>query len=162
YTRANSYLNEVIDDREGIPITLSVLYIELARRLGLNIVGVGLPGHFVVRHLPAKGESQLIDVYDGGKPLSRDDAGQIVQRLTGQAIQPGQLAAVSKKAIVIRMLHNLVNVARSERDADGMLRYLDALLAVEPSAPEERVTRAVLRAQTGDRAGALEDADWVL
>ena len=65
YNRANSYLNEVLDDREGLPITLSVVYIELARRIGLKVEGVGLPGHFVVRHVPAEGEPQLIDVYDG-------------------------------------------------------------------------------------------------
>ena len=56
YNRANSHLSEVLDDREGLPITLSVLYIELGRRLGLKIEGVGMPGHFVVRHVPAKGE----------------------------------------------------------------------------------------------------------
>src|SRR5439155_20180561 len=67
YHRSNSYLNEVIDDREGLPITLSVLYIELARRVGLKVEGVGLPGHFVVRVLPSKGEPQFIDVFEGGK-----------------------------------------------------------------------------------------------
>src|SRR5690606_2448324 len=74
YNRANSYLNRVIDDREGLPITLSVLYIELGQRLGLKLHGVGLPGHFVVRHVPAEGEPQLIDVFEGGQPLSREDA----------------------------------------------------------------------------------------
>ncbi len=61
YSRSNSYLNEVIDDREGMPITLSVLYIELARRLEAAVVGLGLPGHFMVRHEPAKGKRQIID-----------------------------------------------------------------------------------------------------
>src|SRR5216684_5716061 len=61
YNRSNSYLNEVLDDREGIPITLSVLYIELARRVGLKVVGIPLPGHFVVEFLPEKGEGKLID-----------------------------------------------------------------------------------------------------
>src|SRR4029077_16882513 len=55
YNRANSYLNDVIDDREGLPITLSVLYMELARRIGVKVVGVGLPGHFVVKNIRAKG-----------------------------------------------------------------------------------------------------------
>ena len=74
YHKSNSYLNEVIDDREGIPITLSVLYMEVAKRLGLKVVGVGFPGHFMVRHIPAKGEAKLIDVYDGGKEMARADA----------------------------------------------------------------------------------------
>ena len=64
YHRSNSYLNEVIDDREGLPITLSVLYMEMARRLGLKVVGVGLPGHFVVRFEPKMGETQLLDPFE--------------------------------------------------------------------------------------------------
>jgi serine protease Do len=162
YTRANSYLNEVIDDREGLPITLSVLYIELSRRLGLNVAGVGLPGHFIVKYLPLKGEGQLVDVYDGGKRLSRDDAAQIVRRIGDQPLLPKHLAAVPKKAIIVRMLHNLLNVARGERDGESMLRYLDAIVAIAPTSAEERVARAVLRVQAGDRRGALEDADWLL
>ena len=55
YNRANSYLNEVLDDREGLPITLSMVYMELGRRLGLNLVGIGLPGHFVVGHADGDG-----------------------------------------------------------------------------------------------------------
>jgi len=162
YTRANSYLNEVIDDREGLPITLSVLYMELARRLGLNVVGVGLPGHFIVKHVSPKGEERLIDVYDGGKTLTKKDAVAIVSRITEQPLLPEHFAAVSKKGIILRMLHNLLNVARAEQDADGMVRYLDAILAVQPASTEERVARALLRMEQGDQKGALEDADWLL
>ena len=71
YSRSNSYLNEVLDDREGIPITLAVLYMELASRLKLRVVGLGLPGHFMVRHQPkGKGEGQIIDVFDNGRFLT--------------------------------------------------------------------------------------------
>jgi serine protease Do len=159
YSRANSYLNEVIDDREGLPITLAVLYMELARRLDLNVVGVALPGHFVVRHEPAKGAAQLIDVYEGGKPLTAKDAETLVQELTGHAPEAKDLETVAKKAIVRRMLHNLLSAARREEDQPGMLRYLDALLAVEPASHEERWVRAVLRYQAGQRVGALADCD---
>src|SRR5581483_1333230 len=122
YNRSNSYLNEVIDDREGLPITLSVLYLELARRLGVKVVGVGLPGHFVVKHVPAKGEPRLIDVYDGAKPLSREEAAKKVEAITGEPLRDEHLAAVTKRAIIVRMLHNLLGVARSERDGKAMLR----------------------------------------
>src|SRR5438045_2352371 len=74
YHRANSFLNRVIDDREGLPITLSVLYIELGSRLNLKVEGVGLPAHFVVRHVPADGQPQLIDVFEGAAPLTREAA----------------------------------------------------------------------------------------
>src|SRR5262249_60989892 len=74
YHRSNSYVNEVLDDREGLPITLSVIYIELARKIGLKVVGVGLPGHFVVRHEPSAGEGELIDVYLRGQGVPREPA----------------------------------------------------------------------------------------
>jgi S1-C subfamily serine protease len=162
YTRANSYLPEVIDDREGLPITLAVLYIELAGRLGVKVEGVGLPGHFVVRHVPAKGQPQLIDVYEGGKRIDRAEAARRVEAITGEPLRDEHLAAVGKRAVVVRMLHNLLNVARGERDAAGMLRYLDAILAVTPDSGPERGLRAGLRYQAGDRSGALRDVDWLL
>jgi regulator of sirC expression with transglutaminase-like and TPR domain len=162
YNRSNSYLSEVIDDREGIPITLSVLYIELARRLGVRLEGVGLPGHFVVRHVPAKGEPQLIDAYEGGQPLTREEAAKKVRDITDRPLREEHLKAVSKRAIVVRMLHNLRNVAEEEKDKDGMLRYLSAIVAVDAEAVQERAMRMFLRYQTGDREGALQDVDWLL
>jgi serine protease Do len=162
YHRSNSYLSEVIDDREGLPITLSVLYIELARRLGLKVEGVGLPGHFVVRHVPAKGEAQIIDVYEGGTPLSREEAGKKAEEITGRPPREEHFKAIEKKAVVVRMLHNLLNVAQKERDAAGMLRYLDAILTVSPDAGEEHAMRAGVRYQQGDREGALADMDWLI
>jgi regulator of sirC expression with transglutaminase-like and TPR domain len=162
YNRANSYLNEVIDDREGLPITLSVLYIEMAKRLGVRVVGVGLPGHFVVRTAPAEGEGQLIDVFDGGKLWTRDEADKKVRAITGKPLEEEQLRPMTRRAIVVRILHNLLGVARGERDADGALRYLDVIVAVEPTAAGDRWLRAGLRAGTGQKAGALEDAAWLL
>jgi regulator of sirC expression with transglutaminase-like and TPR domain len=162
YHRSNSYLNDVIDDREGLPITLSVLYIELARRIGVKVVGVGLPGHFVVKHIPAKGEPQLIDVFDSGRLMSREDAEKRVKDITDQPLKEEHLAPASKKAIIVRMLHNLMGIARSERDAEGMLRYVDAMVAVDPKSGEERWLRAQLRYHTGRREEAIADTDWLL
>jgi regulator of sirC expression with transglutaminase-like and TPR domain len=162
YHRSNSYLNEVIDDREGLPITLSVLYMEVARRVGLKIVGVGLPGHFVVKHVPAKGEEALLDVFEGGVPMTREEAERRVKAATGGPLRDEHLAAATKKAILVRMLHNLMGLARAEKDADGMLRYLDAMLTIQEDAAEERWLRAVLRYQTGQREGVMEDTDWLL
>jgi len=112
YNKANSYLNEVLDDREGIPITLSILYMELARRMGVKVVGVGLPGHFVVQHMPVKGEGQLFDIYEGGRPLTPKEARQLVRDYTDRPAQDADFAPVSKKAIIVRMLHNLMGIAR--------------------------------------------------
>jgi serine protease Do len=161
YSKSNSYLNEVIDDREGLPITLSVLYIEIARRLKLPVVGVALPGHFVVRHEPADGPAQIVDVYDG-KLMSREQAEKKVKQITGRDATDKDFEPVTKKAIVVRMLHNLINVAASEKDGDAMLRYLDGILAIDPAAHEERWARAKLRAFAEQRAGSLEDCELLL
>jgi serine protease Do len=161
YSKSNSYLNEVMDDREGLPITLSVLYIEIARRLKLNVVGVPVPGHFVVRHEPAGEKPQIIDVFDG-KLLSRGDAEAKVKKVTGRAPEDADFEPVTKKAIVVRMLHNLMNVAKSERDGDSMLRYLDGIVAVDPEAYEERWARANYRYFSGLREGSLADCEHLL
>jgi regulator of sirC expression with transglutaminase-like and TPR domain len=162
YNRSNSYLNEVIDDREGLPITLSILYLELARRLGVPVAGVGLPGHFIVKYIPGKGEPQLIDVYEVAKPMSREEASQLVESYTGKPLRDEQLAPISKKAVLVRMLHNLLRFPREERDSKGMLRYLDTILTISPDAPEERWMRALLRQNIGQKEGALADVRWLL
>jgi serine protease Do len=164
YTRNNSYLNEVIDDREGLPITLSVLYIEVARRVGLNVVGVPLPGQFMVRHEPPGGmKHQLVDVYAGGKLVSKEEASKTVEKITGEPIKAEHLKAITKKGIILRMLRNLANVAQQEQDLDSMLNYLDTVVAVDPQAHDERWVRAVLRWKAGvQRDSALADLDWFL
>jgi regulator of sirC expression with transglutaminase-like and TPR domain len=162
YNKSNSYLNEVIDDREGLPITLAVLYMEVARRVGLKVVGVPLPGHFVAKDVTTPDAEQLIDVYDGGKALSREEAEKKVEAITGQPPEEKHLAAATKRSILVRMLHNLLGIARTERDGPAMLRYLDAILVVAPGAAEERWLRAMLRYENGQRDGARADADWLL
>ncbi|WP_202921439.1 transglutaminase family protein [Anatilimnocola aggregata] len=160
YNAANSYLNRVLDDREGLPITLSLVYLELARRLDVNVVGVGLPGHFVVRHEPAKGDAQLIDVFDGGKALSQEEAGQLVQDNTGEPIQPEHLRTVSERQILLRMLQNLLSVAQQKKDREAMLRYLQAIITLDPVSARERGLRAMLRFESGRKQGAIADLDW--
>ena len=162
YNRANSYLNEVIDDREGLPITLSVLYIELAQRLGVKIVGVGAPGHFVVRHLPKSGKPQLIDPYEKGEKLSLDDLAKRIDSESGRKIDEDSLVAVSKRAIVERMLRNLLGNATREEDRSDMLHYLDAIVAISPDAIQERVMRAVMHYRAGNPRLGLRDTQWIL
>lgn len=162
YNKSNSYLNEVLDDREGLPITLAVLHMEVGRRVGLKIEGVPLPGHFMVRWVPTKGEPQLIDAYDGGKLISREEAGKRVLATTGQPMEDRHLQPATKKMILVRMLHNLMNVSRNEKDLKGMLRYLDGILTVTPDAAEERWLRAIGRFNVGDREGVKEDTGWLL
>lgn len=168
YNRSNSYMNEVIDDREGIPITLSVLYIELGRRIGLDLVGAPLPGHFMVRHRPGnprgveRDEVRLIDVFDGGRFLTRDKAGQTIRQITGMTLTDEHLEPALKRSIVIRMLRNLMNVARQEEPVEGPLHYLDVILDLAPDSAEDRLVRALLRAEAGRGEAAREDTRWLL
>ena len=143
----------MIDDREGLPITLSVVYMEIARRLDLNVVGIPLPGHFVVGHEPKGEKPQIIDVFDG-KIITRKDADAKVKAITGAKATDGDFEPVTKKALIVRMLHNLLNVAESEKDGASMLRYLDGILAVDQDSHADRWMRAYFRFQSGQRAEA--------
>lgn len=162
YTRANSYLDRVIDDREGLPITLAVLYLELARRLELDVVGIPLPGHFLVEWHPAEGPGQLLDVFDRGRAVTRQEAVARVREATGQNPDETAFAPASRRAILVRMLRNLLGVSQEERDVAGSLGYLDATLVVEPGEVQARMLRIVLRHQAGDALGSLADVDWLL
>lgn len=161
YHPANSHLNRVIDDREGLPITLSILYMELGRRLDLQIEGVGLPGHFVVKHL-TEGEPQLIDVFERGKLLSRQDAEVIVASHSGRIMTADDMRAQSTVEILTRVLNNLMGIASDQQDVDSMHRYYEALVAVQPQSAELRLMRSQIRAATGRTAGAIEDLDWLI
>lgn len=162
YNRSNSYLNEVIDDREGLPISLCVLYMDLARRLGVTVVGVGLPGHFVTRHVPKDGEGKFIDVYERGELMTADEARKKASDFTGGEVGDDALKPVAKKAIVVRMLHNLLGVARREQDVDAGLRYLDGILMLKPDAGQERMMRAGIYLSKGMKSEALGDVQYLL
>jgi regulator of sirC expression with transglutaminase-like and TPR domain len=157
YHRSNSYINEVLDDREGLPITLSVIYIELARKLDLKVVGLALPGHFMVRFEPPQGDAQIIDVFERGRLLSRAEA----EAQVGQA-KEADFAPATKRAISVRMLHNLLGTEQKAGNIDGMLKYLGAILAIAPDAGRERFMRGVLYLESGRRVEARADADWLL
>jgi serine protease Do len=160
YHRANSYLSRVIDDREGLPITLSVLYIELGSRLGLKIEGVGLPAHFVVRHVPKEGEPQLIDVFEAAAPLTRPAAEKKILEMTGEPALPRYFDAVTERQILQRILSNLISNAQNPKtgvDREALIRYESAMLTIDPTLPRDRGLRAVCRWETGRTAAAISD-----
>jgi regulator of sirC expression with transglutaminase-like and TPR domain len=146
--RANSHLNEVLDDREGLPITLCVLYMEIGRAANLNIVGVPRPGQFVVRCVPPAPEAAiLIDVFDGGTRLD--------EPLTAA------LEAATKRQIVIRMLQNLRNFSLGDEKSGDALAYSNLIVALSPDDPRERLSRAWLSAWEKNWDVARRDADWL-
>ncbi len=162
YDRANSYINQVLDDREGLPITLSILFLELAQAIGLEgVAGAPLPGHFMIRYQPPTGELQLIDVFDGGRMVTRSEAQERVAEATGEGFREEHLAPASKRDIIVRMLRNLLAIANRGNESAEALPYADLLVAVSRE-PAERLTRLSLRLQQGDTLGAREDAQWLL
>jgi len=177
YSRSNSYLNEVIDDREGIPITLSILYIELADRLGIaGVGGLGLPSHFVVRHdeirdTPPTGGGdegatpvevrQIIDVFGGGKFVSDDEAAELAGLIPALGESTDQYEISSKREIITRVLVNLKALAIDGRQPQEAIRYVDLILALNPDDPSERLSRALLLAQADQPERAIPDLEWI-
>ncbi len=162
---ANSYMSRVIDEREGLPITLSVLFMELARELGVrSVVGVPLPSHFVVRYLPEEGSApvEFIDVFEQGKVLTLDQAAQLVSFNTGRELLDEHLIPASKQQIVERMLRNLVSDRFDLEKPEVVLPHLELLVALDPENPYERLRRGMLRARVEDLEGAREDFGWIL
>lgn len=162
YNKSNSYINEVLDDREGLPITLSVVYLELARRIGLDVVGIGMPSHFVVEQRPPTNPRQFIDVFEGGKILSRVEAADLVKMNTDLPLQDQHLEPVTKKMIVTRILENLLSNARNSEDPLAMLNYLETLVELDPTVARHRWARAVFRFELGFLDDAMIDVDWLL
>ncbi|TWU23474.1 putative serine protease HtrA [Novipirellula galeiformis] len=162
YHPANSMLDRVIDDREGLPITLAILYIDLARRLGLQVEGVGLPGHFVVKQVLKSGDEQLIDVFDRGNELSQEAAGELVQRFAGRPMGDADLQSQSDLDVLTRVLNNLIGIATKDQDIDAMLRRTEMFVALHPAEHRYRLMRAQLRAISGRSARAQEDLDELI
>jgi regulator of sirC expression with transglutaminase-like and TPR domain len=132
YDPRNSCLNDVLDRRLGIPITLSVLMMEVGRRVGLAIAGVGLPGHFVVG-AKVDGAAVVIDPFGGGRALTRGDADALVSRVVGQTVNltDAHFAPASKREIIVRMLLNLKGIYAHREDWGKTLAVLDRLLIVD-------------------------------
>jgi regulator of sirC expression with transglutaminase-like and TPR domain len=147
YDPRNSYLSDVIDRRTGIPITLSVLYMEVARRAGLEVFGVGLPGHFLVRAEGRDGPV-LVDPFHGGAILSESDCQKRLDRVFGGRVrlEPGMLAPCAAKGILARVLRNLKAIYVKADDYHRGLRTMDLLLALDPGSAEDRRDRGLLHA----------------
>jgi regulator of sirC expression with transglutaminase-like and TPR domain len=162
-SRSNSYINEVLDDREGLPVTLSIIYLELASRLGIkNVEGIPLPMRFMVgyREKP-EGEFSMLDVFDGGRQLTMEEAREIV---AGDTPVPAETTRpATKKEIILRMIRNLIGRAIAlDNPPREAMPYLNLLLTIDPHAFRERFTRARLREFTGDQLGAAADVGWLI
>ncbi len=160
--RSNCYVNEVLDDREGKPIALSVLYIEIARHVGLNVVGVGMPHHFLARHEPKTGAGQLVDVFDRGRLLTAEDAQAKYEELGDSKWQESFLDSTPPKATLERILRNLLNAAIEGREIERLLRYTDAVLVLNPNSGQDHLFRGILCYQTERLEQARAEIEWLM
>ena len=136
YDPRNSFLCEVIDRRMGIPISLSVLYLEVARRVGMLAQGVNFPGHFLVR-VAIEDAWLFLDPYNRGCIMTPADLEALLRKTTtpNAVLEPSVIAAASKRMIVSRMLVNLAGIYGRNGDLPRSLDVLERLAVLEPSNP---------------------------
>lgn len=161
YDPANSFLNEVLDRKTGIPISLSVVYIEVGRRLGLPLVGVGFPGHFLVKYAGPEGDV-VLDPFLGGIELDHQQLTHKLQTMYGEQNPfltqiPQLLAPTSKKEILVRMLRNLKGVYLQKNDFPRALSAIERILLIEPDVPAEIRDRGSVHQRLGHLQAALRD-----
>ncbi len=160
YDPRNSFFNEVLDRKLGIPITLSILYIEVAARVGLGLQGVGFPGHFLVKCPtgPANPGDLFIDPFNGGDVLGADECvARFRAVLHGREFDPRFLEPVSEAQILTRLLHNLKKIYVEAGDDVRALWVIDRLLMLTPGSLEERRDRGLVSARLGGTASAVKD-----
>jgi regulator of sirC expression with transglutaminase-like and TPR domain len=157
YDPRNSYLNQVLDRRTGIPITLSAVAMALGRRAGLTVVGVGLPGHFVAKALEG-GREIIFDPYHGGRLLSWEDCENVVEQVTGSPFQatPVKLEPLPLGFIMQRMLNNLKGVYLRQGDVTRSIRVIERLLQLDPSDVLQRRDLGVSLLQAGLAGQAID------
>ena len=159
----NSYLDDVLERKLGIPLTLSILFIEVARCAGLPAEGVGLPGHFVVR-VEERGRSLLIDPFHGGHIITIEDCKDLVVRTTGRAslFRKVSLDAATPRAMLTRLLLNLKRIHLAQGDYIRALAVVERLLMVAPGDAKELRDRGLLLAHLGQSGAAVRDLESYL
>jgi len=157
YDPRNSFLNDVLDRRLGIPLTLSIVFLEVGWRLGLPLEGVNFPGHFLVRY---RGEAfgLLVDPFQAGEVRFEDQAQELLDRVYGGSVElrPDYLRTADRRDILIRLLANLKNIYMNAGDEVRAIGAVERILLVRPVA-EERRDRGMLLARLGRVDEAVTD-----
>jgi regulator of sirC expression with transglutaminase-like and TPR domain len=141
----NSYLNDVLDRKLGIPISLSIIYIEVARRRGLPVMGMSFPGHFLVKYRTDHNEI-LVDPYRRGRILTRQDCQELLKAQFGDEaeLKPEYFAASTKKQILARMLNNLKGSYVRRHDFTRVLTLVQLALGVDPESSQQLHDRGMI------------------
>lgn len=163
YDPRNSFLNEVLERKLGIPITISVLYIEVARRLGLTLHGVGLPGHFLVKYVGEE-EETVIDPFHSGQVRSVEELQALLNEIYGGkvAFRSEFLSPVTKRQVLQRMLHNLKAIYLRQGDLLKSLSAVERLAILDPSSAQEIRDRGLLYLRLECVPQAVEDLEAYL
>lgn len=162
YDPRNSFLNEVFDRKLGIPITLSVIYLDLCWRLGVSASGVGLPGHFIVM-LPGP-EPIFVDPFNRGQLLTESDCAARVRQLSGGRItyHSSMLASLPRRHILTRMLTNLKSVYVRDGDYGRAYAAIDRLILINPEHDAEYRDRGAISHELRFAGQALADFHYYL
>ena len=163
YDPRNSFFNDVLDRRVGIPITLSAVYMEVSRRLNFPIVGVGMPGHFIVKYSNRQ-EEFFLDPFNRGEILTRDDCRNRLFERYGNSIEFNErlLSRVTNRQILWRMLNNLKEIYLKAHAFDKGLAIVDMMLMVDPEEIPQFRDRGLLRLQLRQFGGAVRDLEYYL
>ena len=163
YDPRNSFLNDVLDRRTGIPISLCTVYMEVARRAGLRVEGVGLPGHFVVR-LASPSASLLVDPFHGGAVITLEDCQRRLDRIYSGRLRldSAMLAPCGRKSMLARMLRNLKGIYVKAGDFTRALRAVEMLRILDPDSVDELRDRGALYAALDCYAAAASDLEGYL
>lgn len=158
-----SHLNDVLERKRGIPLSLSVVYMEVARRAGYSVVGVGLPGHFVVKY-PHPGGEVFVDPFHEGAVLSPADCAAMVHQIYRGAVkfEPYMLGAVTNRQILSRSIHNLKTIYLAAKRHDMALAMVELQLTLAPWDLDGIRDRGMLRYHLHDLPGAVADLETYL
>lgn len=160
YDPKNSFLNDVIDRKLGIPISLCILYMELGKELGLPLAGISFPGHFLVK-LEIDEGAIVLDPYFGGISLSEDDLDDRLQEFYGDRLKKshfyGLLATSSNREIIVRLLRNLRNLYMQDENWDKALTMADFMVQLDTDKADAIKSRAAIYDQLECCVSALKD-----
>lgn len=160
YDPHNSCLNEVLRQHTGIPITLAIVYLEIGRRLGVEVFGIPLPGHFVAQFRQG-GFSVYLDVFRGGRFMSREECQAMIREMGG-SISEADFTPASRQQIILRMLNNLRGIYVRTRAYTKATAIVDWMLVARPLAAELWKQRGQLDIERGDFAQARRDLEQYL
>jgi len=163
YDPCNSFLNDVIDKRQGIPISLALVYVEIAQRINFPMEGIGMPGHFLIR--PQVPDMEIfVDVFEKGEIMFGEDCQEKLTEIyqTPVTLQPEFLAPVTKKQFLMRMLNNLKYIYLNQQDLEKALAAVERIVLLFPEFVAEIRDRGLLSYQTGRFTQAIRDLETYL